>query len=283
MKISIIIASYNKGKSIEQTIQSVISQQYLDYELIIFDACSNDETEGVLEKYKNNPNIKIFIEKDRGPADALNKGFSLATGEIMTFINADDILMPGSLENVARIFEKYGFVEWLTGKPTAFAEKGIVLYSGFVVPYPQRMIRKGIFDGRSGNFIQQEGTFWRKSLWEKSGCKIREDLLYLFDFELWVRFATNAKLYMVNASTGAFRHGDNLLRKNPNGYYEEIDRIIEHRSLLKKLLTLIHSSPFFLRVPLSFLCSWFIWDKYIHIDKIGDGISIKNSRSYGYF
>jgi glycosyltransferase involved in cell wall biosynthesis len=84
MKFSIVTISKNQGKFIEQNIKSVLKQNYKNYEHIIVDCVSNDETHKIIKKYKSN-NLKIIIEKDKGPADGINKGFALATGDIYYF------------------------------------------------------------------------------------------------------------------------------------------------------------------------------------------------------
>src|ERR1700741_2339226 len=102
-KISIITPSYNQGKYIEQTILSVIEQGYPDYELIIIDGGSTDDTIEVIKKYESK--IAYWIsEKDNGQADAINKGLAKATGEIFNWINSDDILEKDALQIIGEYF-----------------------------------------------------------------------------------------------------------------------------------------------------------------------------------
>ena len=102
-KISIITICYNSAKTIERTIQSVVSQDYANREYIIVDGLSSDSTMDIVGKYKDQIDI-IVSEKDQGISDAFNKGIRRATGDIIVMINADDILLPGALSKVAQVW-----------------------------------------------------------------------------------------------------------------------------------------------------------------------------------
>src|ERR1700755_1492305 len=93
MKISIITPSYNQGRFIEDAILSVLSQGYPDFEHIVIDNCSTDNTLDVLKKY---PHVKWVSEPDRGQSNALNKGFGLSTGDVLGWLNCDDFYLPGA-------------------------------------------------------------------------------------------------------------------------------------------------------------------------------------------
>jgi glycosyltransferase involved in cell wall biosynthesis len=99
-KISIITPSYNQGKFIRQTIESIQAQNYPNYEHIIVDACSTDDTVEILKSYGNT--IQWISEKDKGQADAINKGIRMATGQILAYINSDDYYLPGAFFRVAQ-------------------------------------------------------------------------------------------------------------------------------------------------------------------------------------
>lgn len=121
MKITIITPSYNQGKYIEQTILSILNQNYPDLEYMIFDGGSTDNSLEIIKKYEN----KLAYwesEKDRGQSHAINKGFAKATGEIITWINSDDQLTPNTLENVATYFSANPNIAFLHGKTILFQE-----------------------------------------------------------------------------------------------------------------------------------------------------------------
>ncbi|HEX4373429.1 MAG TPA: glycosyltransferase family 2 protein [Puia sp.] len=102
MKISIITPSYNQGRFLEDAIRSVIGQDYPDFEHIIIDNCSTDDTIGIIKKY---PHLKWISEPDKGQSDALNKGFKLASGEIIGWLNCDDFYLPNSFKKVNEILQ----------------------------------------------------------------------------------------------------------------------------------------------------------------------------------
>ncbi len=99
VKISVITPSYNQGRFIDDAIQSVLNQNYPNFEHIIIDACSSDNTVEVLKKY---PHLKWTSEPDEGQSDALNKGFKLATGDVICWLNADDLYVENAFHKVAR-------------------------------------------------------------------------------------------------------------------------------------------------------------------------------------
>ena len=102
-KISIITISYNSEKTIEETIRSVISQDYDNLEYIIIDGCSKDSTMDIVNKYRDKISY-IVSEPDKGISDAFNKGIKVATGEIIGIINSDDLLLPNALKTVASYY-----------------------------------------------------------------------------------------------------------------------------------------------------------------------------------
>ena len=107
MKISIITISYNQGKYIEDCIISTLSQEYKNFEHIIIDGNSTDNTVDILKKYEEkDQRLKFISEKDDGPSSALNKGFKMASGEIFCFINSDDFFLKGALKFINNFFEK---------------------------------------------------------------------------------------------------------------------------------------------------------------------------------
>src|SRR5262245_1299715 len=98
-RISVVTASYNQGKYIGRTIESVLAQGYPDVEHIVVDGMSTDDTPAVLSRY---PHLRVLREPDGGQAEAINKGFRLATGDVFCFLNSDDTFLPGALHRVAQ-------------------------------------------------------------------------------------------------------------------------------------------------------------------------------------
>jgi glycosyltransferase involved in cell wall biosynthesis len=180
-KISIVIPSFNQGRYIEQTIRSIIDQQYEHYELIIIDGGSTDDTIDIIRKYE--PNIAYWIsEKDNGQADAINKGLTKATGDVFNWINSDDYLEAGSLNVIG---------EYFAGNP------GKNILCGFTRCFfdddnsTSHTYRMGIKKTATGTILNiemnQPGTFYRMNIVKALGG-INASLRYVFDDELWIRF-----------------------------------------------------------------------------------------------
>lgn len=229
-KISIVTPSYNQGQFIEKTLQSVISQKYLQLEYVVIDGGSTDDSLDIIKKYQKK--ISYFeSKKDRGQSHAINKGFAHTDGEIMAWINSDDMLRPGALRLVASIFAAFPEIEWLTSLPSTMTADGQQIYLAQPPWYIRSLIKRGFYTRKLGGFIMQEGTFWRRSLWEKTGGKL-EEVPYTMDMKLWQSFAKHTSLYIVEACLASYRL--NPQRKNNDGhahYYKEMDDI------LPKLLT----------------------------------------------
>ena len=204
-RISLVTPVFNSASYLEQTIQSVLAQNYPNLEYFIIDGGSTDGTLDIIRKYESQ--ISGWLsEPDKGMYDALNKGFARTTGEVMGWISATDQLHTGGLAVVGTVFRDLPEVEWITGRPTWFNEEGMTLG---VYDLP-RWSRSRFLAG-ANRYIQQESTFWRRSLWERAGSHMDSTRRNGADFELWVRFFRHAKLYPVDALIGGFRaHGDSL-------------------------------------------------------------------------
>lgn len=121
MRVSIVTISFNQGAFLERTILSVLNQDYPSVEYILIDAGSTDQTRTIIEKYRRSFSV-VVIERDQGPADGLNKGFSLATGEIFGFLNADDVLYEGTLSRVGQFFRDHPLVDVVSGHCAVIGE-----------------------------------------------------------------------------------------------------------------------------------------------------------------
>jgi glycosyltransferase involved in cell wall biosynthesis len=199
-KITIVTPNYNGGFYLEQTIQSVLSQNYPNLEYIIIDGGSTDNSVAIIKKYETQ--LAYWVsEPDGGLYDAVQKGFEKSTGEIMAWINSDDLYHPKAFFTVAEIFD-LNEVNWLQGIPSFFDDIGRT-----VAVKPMRQWSK--LDYYLGDFqwIQQESIFWRRSLWETSGEKMATQMKYAGDLELWIRFFRHQKLYVTKALLGGFRMG----------------------------------------------------------------------------
>lgn len=199
--ISIITPNLNGEKFLEEAILSVVGQGYPNLEYIVMDGGSTDGSLEIINKYKDTISF-LASEKDGGLYDALNKGFQRTTGEIMGWINSDDILHRKSLFTLAEIFSLSSDIQWLQGYPTVIDEIGRIVFHRPPVFEKEFFYRKGY---KNGSFVQQESTFWRRALWEKAGGFISTEYKYAGDFELWIRFFQHKEQYITNALIGAFR------------------------------------------------------------------------------
>lgn len=178
-KISIITPSYNQGNYIEETILSVINQDYPNIEYIIIDGGSTDNTTEVIKKYAD----KIYYwvsEPDRGQPDAINKGLIKATGEIIAFINSDDYYEQGAFKFVAEQYKAGN--HWIIGSVRNFriesGESDIV----------QQKTNGNLIDWLiRNNHNHQPGNFWSRHIFEQVGL-MDETLQYSFDWDYWLRF-----------------------------------------------------------------------------------------------
>lgn len=232
--ISIITPTYNSGAYLERCIQSIVNQEFDDYEHIIVDGGSTDNTLAIIKKYESLYNIKWISEKDNGMYDAISKGFKMAEGDILCWLNSDDIYMPWTLKVVEHVFQNTD-IDWCTGVPTQINENGEMYFPiKTFVTYPQFCIRKGWMDGQRLCCIQQESTFWRKSLYDHVDG-IDTDYKLAGDYALWVKFSNRTKLHTVNSVLAGFRVHEGQKSENRLAYCNEAHRLTGVEKIINKL------------------------------------------------
>jgi len=262
-KISIITPSYNDCHYLERTILSVLSQGYPNLEYIIIDGGSTDGSVDIIKKYADK--LAWWVsEPDGGMYHALKKGFEKSTGDIMGWINSDDLLHTKSLFTVGQVFGDHEEIQWLQGTPNVVDEDDRV-----VVVLPADDVDKLFFYKKkhidNHKYIQQESTYWRRSLWDKVGAHISTDYKYAGDFELWIRFFQHAKLYNIDAFTGAFRlsRAGQASVENYPAYLEETLSVLKRYPLTEeeekqiKAMRLLNKSEDFLHK----IKGWFLSKK----------------------
>ena len=221
-RISIVTAVYNGAQFLEATIKSVLEQNYPHLEYIVIDDGSTDSTPEIIRKYRSHIAFTAR-QSNRGLYAALNAGFARASGEIMGWLNASDLLQVNGLSVVGSVFSAFPQIEWITGRPTRFNTSGLTVQ---VWPVP-RWSRMRFLAG-ANKYIQQESTYWRRSLWEKAGSSMSTEFRAEGDFELWVRFFRHAQLYSVDALIGGYRSHDGALSSsNIERYAANCDRIVD--------------------------------------------------------
>lgn len=202
-KISIVTPSFNQGAFLEDTLRSVLDQKYPNLEYLVIDGGSTDNSVDIIQRYADQLTYWVS-EKDRGQNHALNKGFARATGDILAYLNSDDKYLPWTFDTVARIFSDAPQVEWLTSQtPMMWDEQGRAIEAYQATRHARTWFYRGWTLGNHAvgkgamlqtGWIQQEGTFWTRGLWERAGARMAEDFYMAGDFELWARFWQHANL-----------------------------------------------------------------------------------------
>lgn len=203
-RISVVTACFNAAAYIDATLRSVLDQGYPELEYIVIDGGSTDGTCEIIERYKDRLSYYVS-EPDGGQYEAIQKGLSIATGEVMCWLNADDVFLPWTLSLVGEIFTAHPEVGWITGLPGFLNRRGqMTSVYGSVAAYPRHFIANGWYNHDLGGYLQQESMLWRRSLWNKAGG-LDLSLRYAADYELWARFARHDDLIPVAAPLAAFR------------------------------------------------------------------------------
>ncbi|MEJ8842214.1 glycosyltransferase family 2 protein [Lacibacter sp. H375] len=178
-KISIVTASYNQGQFIEETITSILDQQYPNLEYIIIDGGSTDNSVEIIKKYQQH--LKFWVsEKDKGQANAINKGLQYCTGTIFNWLNSDDYLEPHSLQKIAVAFAD-DEVQLVAGKVRNFSSTGEEVIQN------QKLSARGLMCWEQGVKFVQPGVWMRRELIDVCGG-IDEQFHYAFDWDLYIRY-----------------------------------------------------------------------------------------------
>jgi len=227
-KISIVTPNYNYGHFLEQTIQSVLNQNYPNLEYVIIDGGSKDNSIEVIKKYEHK--LAYWVsEPDGGMYDAINKGFSHCTGDLMAWINSDDMYLPWTFDVVADIFSSLPQVQWISSlQPGIVDYKSCSRWFGKIEGFSKQAFKEGRYAGKnhSSEFIQQESTFWKKSLWQLAGATMSTLYTQAGDFELWNRFYNYSELYGVANPLSLFRINFQQKTFNFEQYLKECSSIL---------------------------------------------------------
>lgn len=203
-KISIVTPSFNQAQFIRATIDSVLSQDYPNLEYFVIDGGSTDATVEILKSYGKK--IKWVSEKDAGQTDAINKGLRMAKGDILAYLNSDDIYLPGTLMRVGEYYAKTK-ADWITGDCLTIDEFGkpskangiISLYKRFLMAiYSPLTLR--IAD----SMLPQPSTFWSRRAYTMVG-EFNEQYHYVMDYDYWLRMAKYYKPHDLKVPLSGFR------------------------------------------------------------------------------
>jgi len=221
-KISIITPSYNQGQFLEETIRSVLDQDYPNLEYIIIDGGSTDNSVEIIKKYE--AHLAYWVrEKDRGQTNAINKGFKRATGDILNWLNSDDLLAPRALRAVAAAFDKCPDADFYFGDFKVIDNRGRNMFSRKSPPYHFATL----FWGRQ--LSNQPAVFFKRSVPEDIGY-LDESLNFCMDTEFWIRAARHRKIFhqIKKPLAMARLHGDAKTAQLQKVLHEE------HKSIVRR-------------------------------------------------
>ena len=211
-RISVVTATLNQGAFLEETLRSVLGQDYPDLEYIVVDGDSTDETPAILERYRERL-VHCLTGPDKGQADALNKGFALASGAILAWLNSDDRYPAGALLRAALAFDTYG-ADMIVGGCALVQERADEILAvhhpalpvGRAVDLPLGRLLDIEGSWTKGDFFYQPEVFWTREIWQKAGGRVAKDLYYSMDYELWLRMAeSGARIAHVPDTLAVYR------------------------------------------------------------------------------
>ena len=203
-RISIIISSFNQGEFLELAIRSVLLQDYPDTELIVIDGGSRDNSLEIIQKYSSW--ISFWVsESDRGQSHAINKGFRMATGDIITFFSSDDVYFPGTFGDLAATWIENPQIGAIIGGFCFFDHLPISLHH-YHAPYLGRPAPLDLTLGPPGLYrLHQVATFYTRNALDAVGRKVDEELKYVMDRELLYRVINKYPVVLRDIPYGAFR------------------------------------------------------------------------------
>ena len=197
-RISIITPSYNQGRYIGETIESVLAQNYPNIEHIIMDGGSTD---GTLEITKRYPRLRVISERDKGQADAINRGFALATGEIFAFLNSDDTLLPGALQRVSKEIDSRRGRHIVMGRCRFIDENG--QYFGIEHPSEFKNHTR-VLKIWKGYALPQPSIFWTREAWQRCGG-MDISLKYHLDYDLFCKMTQHYPIHCIDQVFATYR------------------------------------------------------------------------------
>ncbi len=199
--VSIVTPSYNQAAYLKETILSVLGQTYPHIEYILVDGASQDGSVDIIRKYEGK--LAHWVsEKDKGQTDAINKGFALARGEYLAWLNSDDTLLPQAVAEAVAFLQEHPGVGLVYGGANYIDEKGRVIGKFPAAQTDLPRLRRGYVH------IPQQASFFRKSLWDQVG-PLDDSFFFAMDYDLWTRLAAVSELKYLPRTWANFRlHAD---------------------------------------------------------------------------
>ncbi|MFA6400839.1 MAG: glycosyltransferase family 2 protein [Salinivirgaceae bacterium] len=216
-QISVIIPSFNQAQYLEQTLLSIIDQNIENIEIIVVDGGSTDGSVEIIKQYEMQ--LAYWAsEPDRGQSHAINKGFAIAKGDIIAWLNSDDLYLPDTFKTVIQIFQNNPAIDLIYGDVINFDEKGNETYYGVAEFEP--------YDFLTRISIHQPAVFWRRKILNESGV-LDESLHYVMDYDYWMRVFFSYKTLKINKPLAKFRvHSTSKTSSNPPLMYLEWRKVL---------------------------------------------------------
>ena len=220
LSISVITPSYNQGQFIERTIQSVLCQGIPGLEYMVCDGGSKDETVSILRRYQDR--LRWLSEPDRGQAHAVNKGIEATSGDIIGWLNSDDIYYPGALQTVLDFFEKYPDVEVVYGDGNHIGINDEVIEPYYTEDWDYERLKDVCY-------LCQPAVFFRRRVVEQFG-NLDESLYFCLDYEYWLRLgATRPFVRLDKLLAGSRMYEDNKTMAGRVAFHREIVHMMQKR------------------------------------------------------
>jgi glycosyltransferase involved in cell wall biosynthesis len=238
--ISLVTPSFNQAPFLTAALDSVLGQNYPQLDYVVVDGGSTDSSREIIARHADRL-AWWCSEPDGGLYAALNKGFAHTTGEIMGWLNSDDLHFPWTLRTVGEIFARFPAIDWLASlAPSTWSPGGHSLGVTSIDGFSRAAFLDGCYlpgGARHYGWIPQESTFWRRSLWEKTGARLDPSLRFAGDFELWARFYQQAELVGTPSPLAGFRTHAGQKSRAMDSYLDEA------RASLKNARADLRSSP----------------------------------------
>lgn len=219
--VTVITPSFNQGEFISATIDSVLGQDYNRIEYLVIDGGSNDTTLEVLKSYTD-PRLSWVSEHDHGQSDAINKGLRRASGDYITYLNSDDLLLPGAVRFIVDYFAEHSSVDLIYGDCQFLdaSDEPVRIVKGFAFDIRQMILGTQI--------LSQPGTFWRREVTAEIGY-MDESLHFTMDVDYWLRAAcAGFNLHYVSGVRSAFRlHGKSKTVSQQTKFWDDWHYVVK--------------------------------------------------------
>jgi len=203
-KISIVTPSFNQGEFLEETIRSVLDQGYPNLEYLILDGGSTDLSSLIIDRYRDRLSF-VRIGPDAGQYHAIQEGINRSTGDLVAWLNSDDIYHPMALWRMATAAAQFPGSQWFCGLPTMWNAYGDLQYVNKAPPEWTYEYLMSLVNRSEPHYLQQESTFFRRTIWDQAGATFDLSLRLAADYELWLRFSRIQQVKQLDSLIGGFR------------------------------------------------------------------------------